>query len=1035
MKSVESIARDCGYEFVSTETLKEIDGSATMLLHPKSGAKLLLMQNDDVNKAFSISFKTPPRDDTGVFHILEHSVLCGSRKFPVKEPFVDLLKSSMQTFLNAMTFPDKTMYPVASTNEKDLLNLMDVYLDAVFHPAIYTKPTIFQQEGWHFEREGENGANLAINGVVYNEMKGELSNPDSVLYDGLSAALFPDNAYRFESGGTPEGIATLTYEGFLDHHRRHYRTDNSFITLYGDFEPETFLRFLDEAYLSPVAEEQADVSADVSAGISADVPADVPQAPNPLLPQEPLINFDAKRTMETAPENACCALGYVIGNVKDRERLMATDVLLDAIMGSNEAPMKRAILDAGIAADAMGYVADATLQPFAVIHLKGLRPDGASKLRPIVEAEAKRLADGELDHALIEAALSHTEFVLREHDFGTADGVVLAMSCLSGWLYDDSLATAYIRYEDAFEKLREQISQGYFEQLLRELFLENNHAAGIEVVPVSGDGAGEAAEGAVLGERESASEGASESTNESTSETTDETTDGTTDGTAPRIPTLEEVDELVAALRCAQETPDSAEDLATLPRLAIADIDEAPAEPRYWLDERGPFPCLLHEVNTHGIAYSYRYFSLDCVQFDELPLVSVLAMVLGKLGTANHSAADLDTAIQASLGNLSFFAEVHENADDAENIHPFFVLSASSLSSKLEEGVTLCNEVLTSTIFNDPDRIYDILCQRRVGMEQAFATSGHSSAMTRVGSYYLPAGVVREALAGIDFYRYLCDLIDHFDERAPQLIEELEALAKRLLVDTNCMMSFGGSEEDFERFVEVRRALGEIAPEGEAGTSPTDAPCQKTLALPKPQPKNEAFIVPSDVSFSALGFDRRKLGADYTGSWLVAARALSYDYLWNEVRVKGGAYGVGFQTTRQGNMRFYSFRDPHVAETYERFHDAASWLAEFSPSDEEMTGYVVSTVAGIDSPVKPRSLIRRQDAQFLAHLSPQSRAQSRAEVLTTAAEDVRALSPVLESIVEANLHCSIGNAALIEQCSADFLSVEPLSTTQTAQED
>ncbi len=1010
MKSLDSIARECGYEVVSTEALNEIDGSATMLLHPKSGAKLLLMQNNDVNKAFSITFRTPPRDDTGVFHILEHSVLCGSRKFPVKEPFVDLLKSSMQTFLNAMTFPDKTMYPVASTNEKDLLDLMDVYLDAVFHPAIYTKPTIFQQEGWHYEREGgPDGTALTYNGVVYNEMKGELSNPDSVLFDGLSAALFPDNAYRFESGGTPAAIPTLTYEGFLDHHRRHYRTDNSFITLYGDFDAEKFLRFLDESYLSPVAEEQAQTlkahsaehaNGPAAAGAGAEALSSA-EMPNPLVPQKPIVNFDVTRTMETAPENACCALGYVIGNVKDRERLMATDILLDAIMGSNESPMKRAILDAGISADAMGYVADATLQPFAVIQLKGLHEGGAEKLRPIVEAEAKRLAEGGLDHALIEAALSHTEFVLREHDFGTADGVVLAMSCLSGWLYDDSLATAYIRYEDAFTHLREQIAQGYFEELIRELFLENDHAAGIEVIPAESGKAKPSEAGKAAIDPSDA-------------------------------PTLEEVDDLVIALRHTQETPDSAEDLATLPRLAIADIDEAPAEPRYWLDERGPFPCLLHEVNTHGIAYSYRYFSLESVHFDELPLASVLAMVLGKLGTAHYTAAELDTAIQAALGNLSFFAEVHENADDPENIHPFFVLSASSLSSKLEDGVTLCNEVLTSTDFNDPSRILDILCQRRVGMEQAFATSGHSSAMTRVGSYYLPAGIVREALAGIDFYRYLCDLIDHFDERAPHLIEELEALAKRLLVDTNCMMSFGGSEEDFERFVEVRRALGEIAPEGEASTSPADTPAQKLLVLPTPQPKNEAFIVPSDVSFSALGFDRRKLGACYTGSWLVAARALSYDYLWNEVRVKGGAYGVGFQTTRQGNMRFYSFRDPHIAETYERFRDAAAWLAEFSPSEEEMTGYVVSTVAGIDSPVKPRSLIRRQDAQFLAHLSPQSRAQTRSEVLTTTAEGVRALAPALQGMVDANLHCTIGGAALIEQEASTFSSVEVLGADKEA---
>ena len=457
MTDLEQVAASHGFTAVKSEPISEVEGTVHLMHHAASGARLMFIENDDANKAFSITFKTPAADDTGVFHILEHSVLCGSEKFPVKEPFVNLLKTSMQTFLNAMTFPDKTMYPVASTNEQDLVNLMDVYLDAVFHPDIYRRPVIFQQEGWHRELEGEGeGERLVVNGVVYNEMKGALSEPDSVLYDGLSAALFPDTTYRFESGGTPAAIPTLTYEGFLENHRRHYRPDNAYIILYGNLDADRFLGFLDERYLAPLAAKERG-------------PLDI----NPLGLQAPVAPAPVVVPMATAPENACAAVGFVIGRAAERERIVAADILMDAIMGANESPLKRALLDAGIADDAIGYVADSVAQPFAVVSLRGARPGAAERLRAIVAAEARRLAEGGLDRELVRAALSHAEFVMRERNFGYPDGVVLAMSAMAGWLYSDDDPAAYLRFEDVFASLREKVEEGYFEALLRELFLEN----------------------------------------------------------------------------------------------------------------------------------------------------------------------------------------------------------------------------------------------------------------------------------------------------------------------------------------------------------------------------------------------------------------------------------------------------------------------------------------------------------------------------------------------------------------------------------
>lgn len=988
-----------GFTVRTREDLPEIDGTAYVLDHDKSGAQLLYLQNDDSNKAFSIAFKTPPADDTGVFHILEHSVLCGSDKFPVKEPFVDLLKSSMQTFLNAMTFPDKTMYPVASTNDQDLLNLTDVYLDAVLHPAIYRKRAIFEQEGWHYEladdMEAEAGdsvvgdavaaaeaadgsARLVLNGVVYNEMKGALSDPNSVLYDELQAALFPDTAYRFESGGTPRAIPDLTYEQFLEEHRRHYRLDNSYLTLYGDVDLDGMLAFLDDRYLSPVADEQA-----ASASLDAE---GAPIGPHELREQAPVRALGVKRNMATAPENACAGLGYVIGNARERTRMVAVDILIDAIAGSNEAPLKRALLDAGLAADALAFFADSLLQPFAVIQLRGLEEGGAERFRPVVEETLRGLADGGLDRTLVEASLSRAEFVMRERDFGMADGVALSMSALAGWLYDDDEATSYLKYEDDFAFLRKALDEGYFEQLIREVFLESDHLAEVEIVPVDGD------EDAYEEARLAAAEAAM----------------------APED--FVRVADEEAALRRLQEEPDAPQALATLPRLSVSDIGEAPVEPAYGLVEGADVPTLRHDVPTRGIAYAYRYFDLDRVAFDELPYVAVLGLVLGKLGTARHTASELDTLVNGKLGNLSFFAEIYEDEADPSALAPKFVVSSSALTENVRELAELPREIMLETDFSDTGKIKDVLQQRRIGMEQGFANAGHASAMAHLASYYLPAGVVREQLGGVGFYRFLKQLLASFDERADDVSARLADLAARLFADNALTLSFTGSDDDYARFASAGATLGRTRPEDGV-----------RLVAPDPVVLNEAFVVPTDVCYAAQGFDRRAFDAGYTGAWQVAARALSYDYLWNEVRVKGGAYGAGFQTARTGNLRFYSYRDPHLDDTLARFAGASEWLAAFDPAADAMEGYVVSTVAGFDTPLKARALVRRQDGDFFGGRTPESRLETRAQMIDADAATLRSLAAPIAEAVALNAVCAFGNRDIIESSDAGLAVVDLLN--------
>ena len=1027
MTDIKAVAARHGFAWESSEDMPEIEGAVHLMRHGASGARLMWMDNDDANKAFSITFKTPAADDTGVFHILEHSVLCGSEKFPVKEPFVNLLKTSMQTFLNAMTFPDKTMYPVASTNEQDLENLMDVYLDAVFHPDIYRRPQIFQQEGWHLEVEGEgDGRSLVYNGVVYNEMKGALSEPDSVLYDTLSAALFPDTTYRFESGGTPAAIPSLTYEGFLDNHRRHYTPENSYLILYGNLDLDRFLGFIDEGYLTPLAEARGEEEAGTDAPSGAAGPQAVREAgaapgdaegaasqdaqgcrragsqggrgagaaPNPLGLQAPVVCEHRAVSMATAPENACVALGFVAGRAEERERLIATDILIDAVLGSNEAPLKRVLLDAGVADDVVAYLADAVAQPFAVVSLKGARAGAADTLKDVVRREARRLAEGALDRGLVEAALSHAEFVMRERNFGYPDGVVLAMSVMAGWLYSDEDPAAYLRYEQAFADLRAKLDEGYFEQLLASLFLENDHWACVEVVPVAGDeDAVEHAEEAAVAAALAATVG------EGAGEAVD----------------FEAIQAEVDALRVAQEAPDAPEDVAKLPQLTRGDIGEAPAEEPWELIEVAGVPCLRHHVPTRGIVYAYRYFSLDGVAFEELPYATVLAFVLGKLDTARHSAAELDTLVQARLGNLGFACEVHERADDREALVPVLVAGSSALSENTPWTVELVNEVLAETDFSDTARIRDILSQWRLSLEQSFASAGHSAAMGRVASYYLPAAQVRQQLGGVEFYRFLKDTLDHFDERAADLTAKLSELADRLFVDGGCTLSFAGSDEDLARFTEAGPSLGGAA-----------APAR--LVVPAPVNRHEAFVVPTDVTYTATGYDRRLLGLPYGGAWLLASRILSYDYLWGEVRVKGGAYGAGFQTTRSGSSRFYSYRDPRIDETVERFKGAGSWLAGvFDPTEAEMDGYVVSSVASLDAPEKARALLRRQDGMYFSGYGIEDRRRVRQEVCDATLADVRQLGEAVDAIAGENLVCTFGNGDIIRASREDFTVVDLLA--------
>ena len=994
-----------GFAVERCEAVPELDADAYVLRHTASGARLLYLACDDENKAFAIGFKTPPADSTGVFHILEHSVLCGSAKFPVKEPFVDLIKSSMQTFLNAMTYPDKTIYPVATTNEQDLYNLMDVYLDAVFNPAIYTKPTIFEQEGWHYEldlpkSEGcEGGADearvqdlragtLRYNGVVFNEMKGALSDPMSVLDDAVNAALYPDTAYAHESGGDPRAIPALTYEQFLDTHARHYNPSNSYITLYGDLDVDRALAFLDERYLSQSSAASRRMDAAVAAGEDPSA-----LAPNPLDVQAPVTCEYERVEMATTPENALVGLGLVLGNALDRKRTIAADILFEALLGSNEAPVKKAILAAGLGGNVVSYTAAECLQPYELIMLQNAQPDVARELRCVFQDACRDLCEHGVPRERLEAIISSNEYDLRQRDYGIADGVAIACDALSTWLYDDDAATLALKYGPVYEELRGELDGSYFEDLLRELVLDNDHMALVELVPVDAAEGAEGAEAAELVAKR----------------------DAMTDAE------LANVVERTAALRAAQEAEDTPEDKATLPRLRVSDIGEARPEPPLVVDTTAPIPCLRHGIPTNRLAYAMQYFDLSCVAFEDLPYVTLLCRLLKQLPTREHSAEELDNLLAGKLGFLSFTTEVMTQPD-VDGVRPYLLVSAGALSEKIDALASLPREVWSSTLLADADadRVRDVLTQIRIGLEQGFINNGHSAALGRAMSYSSPSAVVREQLSGVDFYLFLRDLLEHFDERLDGLRAKLTELAGRIFVADGYMASFTGSDEDFDAYWAAAGDLGLGAGDGTGAG-------RDALVVPAPCDRHEAFVIPSDICFAARACDPRRLGIDVTGAWAVAANALSYDYLWNEIRVKGGAYGCGFRAAGERQTAFYTYRDPAIDPSIERAERAGAWLGSFEPDKAAFEGFIVSCVSGMDAPVKPYALTKRRNTTYLAGLDPHAREERRTQMLAATPAELRSLGADVTRIAAESPTCVFGGREVIAKSNAGFTVIDLLA--------
>lgn len=939
---VEEIAKRCGFEFLGWEEVEEIEGKAFILKHKLSHARLLFLNNEDINKSFSISFKTPPKDSTGVFHILEHSVLCGSDKYPVKEPFVNLLKSSMQTFLNAMTFPDKTVYPVASTNEQDLINLMNVYLDAVFNPRIYNSKEIFEQEGWH--KEVDDDGNLIFSGVVLNEMRGALSDPDSVLFDTICEQLYPSSCYAFESGGHPSKIPNLTYEDFLDHHKRHYNPNNSYIILYGNLNLEVFLEIINNDYLIP-ALQKYDVEQDQINNFRLSDKAN---------PEIRTVNMPISQT------STCAALAYKIGKSDNLIESQALDLVMESLMGSNEAPLKKKLLECKIADEFYVSEIEPVAEPAMMICMQGIKVDDAfPKFEKAFRQELAKLVQNGFDKKLIEASINHAEILMREHNFGVADGVTYSLDAMSSWLYDDNCPTDYLKYSSIFQKLRELLESDYYENLVNKLILENNEVARAEIVPIKDSFAKEEKIQLSENEKESIINNANH---------------------------LKEV----------QSTPDSEENVARLPFMSIANIDKTPKSIN-WLEDKwkGQTVIFHRDLITSGINYYNLYFDFSCLSWEELSYLSILVLLLGKVDTIDKGANEIEVDAKLHLGALNFSIYCSSKSG-LDNPKPYLRVKASCLDGNDKYINNLLSSIIYKTKFDDLAKIKSILLQTKIATEQSLINSGHIFATRRANASLSKLGALIEKISGIDFYLFLTDLCNNFDHDYEDLIENIKNVFNKInkispIISTSANMQ------------DLNNAFGDLYFSQDV--------LGDRLQIVLNDKDREAFAINSDVTFTSVRniLINRDKQIDYDGTWNIASRAISYDYLWNTIRVQGGAYGCGFSVTDDGQCGFYTYRDPNVASSIKTISNTYKWMKTFQPSKTEFDGYVISTIAKYDEPKKAPAQIALGDSQFFSGKDDLIRVMHREQALYAKVDDLHNKIDALQNITSTGKICVVGN--------------------------
>ena len=913
-----------GYTLVKREDCPEQHGTLTVLTHDVSGAAVLLVENDDDNKAFGIGFGTFPSDDTGVFHILEHSVLAGSEKYPVKSPFLQLLKSSMASFLNAMTFPDKTVYPFATPNETDFRNLMDVYLNAVFCPLAMVDKGVFEQEGWHRDEDG------TVSGVVYNEMQGALATPDAQLQNALSRAMFPDTAYGFVSGGDPASIPALTYEKYVRVYRRHYSADNCCITLYGKMDMAEKLAFLDEQYLScmPKSASRPRLTVqDEQTGAKRNIPY---------------------YTEKPEPDEAQCALAWYTGAFSDRERQLGVEILLDALLGTNQAPLKAALLEEKLGADIDVGFDDSTLQPTLELVLRGATEESAGKFAAAVRKAVDGILEKGIPEELLMASLNSTEFASLERPGSIPDGVLDAINASAGWLHTGDPALL-LHTNALFASLREKLEQGWFNELLRELFAP----APVEIIQVP-----------TLPRKEE-------------------------EGRAARTDGKLVLDHPLTAADLGEgkkQTPGSKELLAG-------------AE-------------LLHHPSA-GNTYLYLYYDLGGMAPEDMSCLHLLTDVMDELDTEKHTAQELNTLRNTWLGSSGAWMDCWTGRQEGRPCHAKLIVGMSMLERSLEKAVELGSEWLYKTKFSGPQAeaaMERVASQQKLLMEQKFLREGHAFAAMRAAAHFSVESALSERCNGVSYYHYLCELLEKADWTA--LGKKMEELWKSVLKKNALTVSLHGSDAALDTLKKLLPGSAFAAEKrGEA------KPCTEELTAPV----NEAFIIDGGVNYDVLVWPmERRLERK------VLARVMSYEYLWHNIREVGGAYGTGMVTQNDGTEYLYTYRDPHLKESYEAFAKGPAELADRDYTEKDMNEFIVGAAAKLDTPRKPREEAASTDCKYFCGITDELTAAERKSLCSVDAAALKAEAADLSARMEKGVRVVFGSKEAVEAAKELFDRVETL---------
>lgn len=964
------------YELVKEEDISDVRSHGVLLRHKKSGARVMLVENDDDNKVFYIGFRTPPKDSTGVAHILEHSVLCGSEKFPLKDPFVELAKGSLNTFLNAMTYSDKTVYPVASCNSQDFQNLMHVYLDAVFFPNIYKHEEIFRQEGWNYQLNDPDDA-ITYNGVVYNEMKGVFSSADEVLDREILNSLFPDTPYGVESGGDPKVIPELTYEQFLDFHRQYYHPSNSYIYLYGDMDMAEKLDFIDKEYLSRFDQITVD--------------SQIPWQ-KPFEKAKDLERYYPILDNEDEEDGTYLSYNMVIGSSLDISLCMSFLILDYALLNSPGAPLKKALLDAGIGKDIYGSFDDGICQPYFSIVAKNARESDKERFIQVIRDTLSDLAKNGLDKKSLEAGINYFEFRFREADFSSyPKGLMYGLEAFSSWLYDDDEPFAEFKQLAIYQEMKANVHTDHFEGLIQNYMLDNTHATSLTLKPKKGL--------AAANDREVEEKLAALKARMSETE-------------------ICEMAAKTKALQDYQEQEETPEAIASIPLLRRSDIKREASKlynKEYFIDDT---LFLHHDVDTNGIGYLAVLFDLKEIPQELIPYVGLLKSVLGYVDTKNYTYGELFNEINVNTGGIHCGTEVHDRLIEEDGYVAFFGIKSKALYPKMEFVFQMMEEILTTSNLDDTKRLYEIIARLKSRLQTGLPSAGHSTAVQRAISYFSPMGWFQEQTGGVAFYKFMEGLEQDFEACKGELTEKLKELMHLIFRPENLKISFTGEEAEREKVMALTERFKGIL---------------DTISIPASSGEgknpwhNEAFCTAGQVQYVAQAGNFRKAGYGFTGAMSILKVILGYDYLWSQVRVKGGAYGCMSGFRRNGEAFFVSYRDPHLRETLDVYRGIPAYLRDFQADERAMTKYIIGAISSKDVPLTPQMKGNISTSAYFMGVTEEMMQRERDQILDAAPEDIRALAEPLEAVLSQGHICVIGGEEMIGKEKDLFADIKYLT--------